>query len=173
MKKTCSKCKQEKKITEFSLNKKCKGGRTTVCKNCVSNYMKGYKGKRTKEENATRFREYYSRNKLKERERKLSWVYSQQKKESDRQYRRNNPEKMMLKTQRRRAMLKNAPGDGVTTEQWKQIIKQYGYRCFYCKKENKLTVDHVVPLSRGGAHDVSNVVPACINCNSKKGSHAV
>ena len=44
--------------------------------------------------------------------------------------------------------------------------------CQFCKKEfphAKLTLDHVVPLSQGGAHKWENVVAACAPCNNKKG----
>lgn len=43
-------------------------------------------------------------------------------------------------------------------------------RCAYCGKINATTVDHVIPLSQGGAlRDFLNVVAACEDCNQKKG----
>lgn len=33
-----------------------------------------------------------------------------------------------------------------------------------------MTVDHTIPVSKGGEHSPHNVVPACIECNSKKGA---
>jgi hypothetical protein len=47
-----------------------------------------------------------------------------------------------------------------------------GPRCRYCDTEfeiEKLTVDHTVPLMRGGQDDPDNVVLACRTCNSQKG----
>ena len=43
-------------------------------------------------------------------------------------------------------------------------------RCHYCGRMAKLTIDHVIPLSKGGDHSRSNVVPACQRCNSQKGN---
>jgi 5-methylcytosine-specific restriction endonuclease McrA len=46
-------------------------------------------------------------------------------------------------------------------------------RCQYCGKlfaQRELNLDHVVPLSRGGKSSWTNVVTACIACNSKKGN---
>lgn len=46
-------------------------------------------------------------------------------------------------------------------------------RCQYCGKifpQRRLNLDHVVPLSRGGASSWTNVVCACVECNSRKGS---
>ena len=45
-------------------------------------------------------------------------------------------------------------------------------RCQYCGRtfvQRRLNLDHVVPLSRGGATSWTNVVCACIECNSRKG----
>ena len=43
--------------------------------------------------------------------------------------------------------------------------------CHYCGKpvaRDQLTLDHIVPLVRGGRSNRSNVVPACKSCNSRK-----
>lgn len=41
--------------------------------------------------------------------------------------------------------------------------------CHYCARDDApLTVDHVIPVSRGGSDDISNLVAACRSCNSKK-----
>ena len=61
-------------------------------------------------------------------------------------------------------------GSGVTTQQWRAILAQFDGMCVYCKVASGKTMDHVIPLSRGGPHDAANVVPACRSCNSSKGS---
>lgn len=43
--------------------------------------------------------------------------------------------------------------------------------CYYCKKKfkpNELTMDHKIPLSRGGLSIKENLVPCCKECNNKK-----
>ena len=43
--------------------------------------------------------------------------------------------------------------------------------CYYCRQKvgrKHLTMDHVVPLSRGGKSKKGNIVPACKECNNKK-----
>jgi len=45
--------------------------------------------------------------------------------------------------------------------------------CYYCRRRvgiGALSMDHVVPLGRGGRSVRGNVVPACKDCNSKKQS---
>ena len=54
---------------------------------------------------------------------------------------------------------------------WKRRIADG--RCHYCGREvggRRLTLDHVVPLIRGGTSVRGNVVPACKDCNSAKQS---
>ncbi|MFN3505261.1 MAG: HNH endonuclease [Caldimicrobium sp.] len=43
--------------------------------------------------------------------------------------------------------------------------------CYYCGRKvspEELTMDHRIPLSRGGASTRENIVPACRDCNAKK-----
>ncbi|MBI1387325.1 MAG: HNH endonuclease [bacterium] len=56
----------------------------------------------------------------------------------------------------------------------KNIMLRDGFRCQYCGssfKPEELTLDHVIPVSRGGADSWNNVVTACKKCNHKKGNH--
>ena len=40
--------------------------------------------------------------------------------------------------------------------------------CAYCGATEKLELDHIVPLSRGGIHSIGNVTVACRSCNASK-----
>ncbi|KAL2923198.1 Anaredoxin [Bienertia sinuspersici] len=51
----------------------------------------------------------------------------------------------------------------------KNIFYRDDYMCQYCKATNALTIDHVIPISRGGEWEWENLVTACAKCNSKKG----
>ena len=42
-----------------------------------------------------------------------------------------------------------------------------------CQQIKPLTVDHVVPISKGGSNDISNIQPLCCNCNSKKNAKQI
>jgi 5-methylcytosine-specific restriction endonuclease McrA len=50
------------------------------------------------------------------------------------------------------------------------LYKGYGKRCNYCGSKHKLELDHIIPLSRGGSHRLSNLQILCRSCNAKKGA---
>ncbi|MCX6152651.1 MAG: HNH endonuclease [Candidatus Kapabacteria bacterium] len=53
----------------------------------------------------------------------------------------------------------------------KNIIKRDSYQCQYCGiKSLELTIDHVIPKSRGGSYTWDNLVACCHKCNNKKSS---
>ncbi len=58
-----------------------------------------------------------------------------------------------------------------TFGEWELLKKQYGYICPCCKLQEpdiKLTVDHIIPLSKGGTDLIDNIQPLCMKCNVKK-----
>ena len=57
------------------------------------------------------------------------------------------------------------------------LFARDSYRCQYCgrgtadlRPRESLTRDHLIPLSRGGTNDWTNVVTACSPCNTRKGN---
>jgi hypothetical protein len=72
------------------------------------------------------------------------------------------------KTQRRFSI--KASNDGTLSP---QIIKQATH-CLYCGAAFgptcKPTLDHLIPIKKGGSHSAANVVVCCLTCNSRKGS---
>ncbi len=71
----------------------------------------------------------------------------------------------------RRARVYRAPGDFDGWE-WELVRAWWGGRCLRCGASG-VTVDHVVPLSRGGRNDPSNLQLLCGPCNSAKGARVV
>jgi 5-methylcytosine-specific restriction endonuclease McrA len=52
----------------------------------------------------------------------------------------------------------------------KNILRRDGHRCQYCGRGDiGLTLDHVMPMSRGGEETWENLVCACVKCNNTKG----
>lgn len=78
---------------------------------------------------------------------------------------------------RRRKLLKKAVPGSHTRDEWIALLERYGWRCAYCGEKMtetpgplQATRDHVVPITCGGTDDISNIVPACMRCNARKGN---
>ena len=69
---------------------------------------------------------------------------------------------------KRREWEQASPSAGITARDWLRTLNRWGHRCAYCGAAGLLHMDHVVPLSRGGAHTIGNVLPACQGCNLSK-----
>lgn len=68
---------------------------------------------------------------------------------------------------KRRAKIKGS----FTHKEWETLKKQYNFTCPCCKKsepEIKLTIDHIIPISKGGLNTIENLQPLCLKCNCKK-----
>jgi 5-methylcytosine-specific restriction endonuclease McrA len=52
----------------------------------------------------------------------------------------------------------------------KALFARDGHKCVYCGSTGKLTLDHVLPRSRGGDSVWENVVSSCAPCNLRKGN---
>jgi hypothetical protein len=54
------------------------------------------------------------------------------------------------------------------------VLEKWGRSCAYCDAGNvPLNLDHVVPRVSGGSNRPSNLVPACVPCNQKKGAQSL
>ncbi len=113
---------------------------------------------RHKDKRLSERRDYYTRNRERLIAMSLQWA-------------KDNPERAALtsrlKKQRRRA------AGALTADEWRRIQTQYGNRCLACGSDGPLTIDHVVPVSKGGANTAANVQPLCGPCNSAKATKTI
>lgn len=59
-------------------------------------------------------------------------------------------------------------GPGISVAEYRELMALFGGLCAYCRVEKATTMDHVIPLSRGGLHEARNLLPACKGCNFEK-----
>lgn len=58
---------------------------------------------------------------------------------------------------------------GESRRLWKkQIFERWEHKCAYCGSEENLTLDHIIPQSKGGNNHTPNVLCACERCNRSK-----
>jgi 5-methylcytosine-specific restriction endonuclease McrA len=192
--KQCAKCKGffPSSVNHFNLNKKTKDGFQSYCKTCmklcvmeskrrnkdkIRESQKEYR-KNNKEKIADLSRKYYENNKEKISKNKskspeMRKIYRERSKdkikEYNKMYRKEKKELRTSQTQRRRAK-KNGTFVNFTHDQWVGVKRVFDNKCAYCGNDSKLSQEHFVPLSKGGDYSISNIIPACTNCNSSKGN---
>ena len=141
--KRCSVCGKYKLITNFS-------DKSSKCKPCKIEYSK-----QKYERNPDKKREYRIKNINKIRER-------------EKIYRRENPDKMCIKSARYHARKMALPAT-FTESQWKHALEYFDYKCAYCGvRLEKAHQEHFIPVSKGGGYTRHNIVPSCKRCNFSK-----
>lgn len=78
-----------------------------------------------------------------------------------------DPTRRIVKANKRRTRITSAGGSFTRTE-WKDLCARYGFACVCCGEVKPLTVDHVIPVSKGGTSYIDNLQPLCKSCNSAK-----
>ncbi|MFJ7489705.1 HNH endonuclease [Streptomyces sp. NPDC097727] len=165
--KTCTRCREEKPLGEFTF----KGDYTmSRCKPCLREVSKEWyqanpervraRDRARRERNPERVREIqrasYRRNRGYYAAKNAEWI-------------RNNSEANRARRARYRARKAAAPGTGVTAAEWRALVAAYGGYCLACLRTGlPLEADHVIPLSLGGAHQIDNIQPLCRSCNASK-----
>lgn len=88
-------------------------------------------------------------------------------------YKQKNPGKVKAWRAARNARKRGAEGRW-TASDWAEILGAHNHCCAHCKVEFSedftASVDHIVPLSKGGSNWPSNLQPLCVPCNRKKGA---
>ena len=153
--KVCKDCGVEHPRTAeyFGREKQNRDGLRGKCKMCVAEHSRNYR--------------------LTHREHKVEydrlWRVSRRKEEVERvrRYRAANPECRRAEHHRRRARERGAEGSFSPADIERQR-KAQKHRCYYCGEKSKLTIEHLVPLVRGGTNWPDNIVLACLSCNCRK-----
>ena len=88
-----------------------------------------------------------------------------------RDYHHANKEKVKTNYHARRSRVAGNGVFKIMPGEWGRVLSRYRNACAYCGTgAEPMTMDHVVPVARGGRHAIGNIVPACGRCNSSKGA---
>lgn len=103
-----------------------------------------------------------------ERKRQRDWARNNKDKvnATARRHYAKNPESIQKHHAARRAKRLGNKTFYISKSEWKNF---YLNECFYCKlKKEQMTVEHLIPISRGGDHSIGNLTTLCLSCNSSK-----
>ena len=183
--KRCSKCKEEKSLEEFYKNKARRDGVTPICKSCRRESQKKYR-----EENPGKVLEgkkkYYEENRDKVAESQKKYREENRDKVAEiqkkyyKKYREENPLKIRAHRHKRRALKKATAVEPIDLNLvWDD---SFGI-CFLCgtPMDRQYTypdprlpsLEHIIPLSRGGTHTYDNLTYTHLQCNNRKLSSLV
>ena len=113
------------------------------------------------------------------------WADPGRSREISRQWAKDNPEKNRKRSSRwykenpMAAMASRANTkaksrynitERITKEDCEWVIARHGSSCLSCGSRDGVTIDHVVPLGRGGRNHRANLQPLCAVCNQSKGA---
>jgi len=169
--KRCSKCKQVKPVSKFSKNRSTSDGYKYACKACQAAYLEEYY-KEHRGEIAAYSKEYYEVNRdeivAQHKEYEQTAEGREVRRKVGRKYRQTaKGREAWRKAGSTRRALKLGATVGDVNEA--AVYELSGHACIYCGATTNLSLDHIVPLARGGAHSEENLVVACRRCNSSKG----
>ena len=164
--KTCSKCAQTKPLSEFGNHKNHSDGKNASCLVCDRKRRAEYRAKYPEKVAKGQHENY-----LKNREKRIAyvtqWIDSNRQKHNEytSKTKKRYPEAVAANTRRRNARRKH---NGIFKITKKELRKLLSMPCFYCGSLERQTIDHVIPIVKGGTDSIGNLVTACKACNSQK-----
>ena len=171
--KLCTGCKISKPTEEFRMNGKY---RKAECRGCQDKKNREW-AERNRDKVKTYLKKYYKENKDRFRELNREWhknhpgyAASQARKWS-----RENREAyllMKLRNENIRRGRKQGNGGTFTVQEWIDLCTMYNQTCLSCGVIGPLTIDHIIPISKGGSNFIENIQPLCSKCNSSKGTRS-
>lgn len=171
----CSVCQELKPFVDFHKNKNRKNGLSVTCKICAIKRTIEW-GKNNKDKVNENSRKTYHKDIEKSRRnrriRVRKWYSNNSEKaiEATKNWNIRNPHSKRISEQKRRSAKINA---GIFKISEKEILKIIKSPCVACGSYDKITMDHIIPLSRGGKHSIGNLQPLCFSCNASKNNRVM
>ena len=168
--KTCKKCLRELSLDQFYANSSAKNGQRSGCKSCDNAASRAYyadntdKVKRYAQVNSEKLAAYrkgrYESNKVRIAAVVRAWAQA-------------NPDRVTASVRRYHAQKIGASIGVIPHDIKARLVALYGPTCMAPGCESvDLELDHIVPLSKGGAHAVDNFQLLCGSCNASKGNRS-
>jgi len=164
--KTCSKCRESKPVSAFSKNKSSKHRLQNNCRTCAKACTAAWT-EANKDRAAAKAAAWKAANRDRVAANNAAWKIANPEKVSIKKakWASANPEKRAASKHRRRALTASNGVNAVTTAETAEIIAM---PCTACGVAGPSQVDHIIPIARGGAHSIGNLMPLCRSCNASK-----
>lgn len=65
---------------------------------------------------------------------------------------------------------RNKKAGKLDLQAWNEKLERLDYKCQICGTRERITIDHIIPLTKGGTNHIDNLQPLCHSCNSSKGN---
>ena len=155
----CQTCKVEKDLSQFSKNKNNENGHCKACKACEN-----LRSKKRYQKVGWKMRQQMADQRIREYDKRI---------EIERRSRAKNKEKYRPIKNARQSQRNRLLSDPKYVILYKDLKRIYSQPCFNCGSMKNQSLDHVIPLSRGGEHKIGNMMTLCQPCNASKHSRTI
>lgn len=182
--KRCTSCGEVKPLDEFGKNSRMKDGIHIYCRPCIRQKSAAARAAnpdaaraavrasqaRRRDKKSEYTRTYYEAN----RDRILA--RQQQRREQDyerliqieRESRAKRKEWQRPRKNERQRLRNRQMAERTFLVTEKELRRLYSQPCFHCGSMDSQSVDHIIPLARGGRHSIGNLMTLCRSCNASK-----
>jgi len=181
MDKKCTRCKETKALDQFYKREASRDGLSSQCKSCqkignlkyraahlekASAYQAEYRAGRL-EKTSDYNRKYRAKNSRKASvyQRRYRAMHAEKISAYKSEWKRVNPEAVQLQGHRRQA---RKLGNEVFAVTVKELMRLKAHPCYLCNSAKSTTIEHIIPVTKGGRWAIGNLLGACGPCNSSK-----
>lgn len=154
--KVCSRCHELKPLSEYGKDRSRKDG---LCYECVA--CRNKLANQRRQANLAAYRET---------EKKWSAANQERVKATQTRWLVTHRDDVLVISHKHRAQ-KAGTGGTYTVQEWKELKARYDNRCLCCYRpegEVVISIDHIVPIDKGGTNYIDNIQPLCLSCNFRK-----
>ena len=177
-------------VDNFYKKNRGKYGFRAECKTCWRNKQKVYHNEHVEERKEYRQQYYIAhQDELKARAKEYRDTHVEERKKYNKEYREKNQERLStyLKDWRKnntdktfnynvnRRIKEESQGRGITDEQFLEMMEYFNWCCAYSgkrfsgrNKDGDRSIDHIIPINKGGKHEPYNCIPMYMPYNSSK-----
>lgn len=183
--KQCRVCGETKPLDQFAQNKAIRDGLDNRCKTCRRAYDQAYSARNAEKRRAVALAWQKANRERDRANHRARWIQKRAhdnamerkryvaRRDHYQQYRKRWHEshdgaRQITRLKWRLRRLGRGDEPVFTLAEWTDLCNQFDGRCAGCGARKRLTVDHVIPLSRMGISTINNIQPLCRSCNSRK-----